>query len=88
MVIYGGPSRETAKIRSKLVFDKQYRVTRCGTHWKIAYNGFRAGDFPTGQAAALKAEHLAREACGCGYQAELVIEDDQGRVRERRRFAR
>jgi hypothetical protein len=88
MVIYGEPSRKAALIRSKLVFDKQYRVTRCAGHWTIAYNGFRAGDFPTGQAAAAKAENLAREACGCGYDAELVIEDDKGRVRERRRFAR
>lgn len=88
MVIYGGPSRQAARIRSKLVFDKQYRVTRCGRHWKIALNGFRAGDFPSDQAATKTAEHLAREACGCGYQAELIIEDDQGRVRERRRFAK
>lgn len=70
------------------MFDKQYRVTRCGRHWTITHKGFHAGDFPTGQAATEKAEHLAREACGCGYDAELVIEDDQGRVRERRRFAK
>ena len=70
------------------MFDKQYRVTQCDGHWMITHNGFRAGDFPTGQAAAAKAENLAREACGCGYDAELVIEDDQGRVCERRRFAK
>lgn len=70
------------------MFGKQYRVTRCGSHWVIALDGFRAGDFATGQAAQAKAEHLAREACGCGYEAELIIEDDQGQVRERRRFAR
>ena len=70
------------------MFDKQYRVTLCGRHWKIAHNGFPAGDFPSGQAAAVKAETLAREAFGCGYDAELVIEDAHGRVRERRRFAR
>ena len=70
------------------MFDKQYRVTQSGGHWKIAHNGFRCGDFPTGQAAAAKAEVLAREACGCGYEAELIIEDDQGRVCERRRFAK
>ncbi len=70
------------------MFDKQYRVTRTGPGWTIAYQGFRAGDFPTGQAAVAKAEHLAREARGCGYDAELVIEDDQGRVAERRRFCR
>jgi hypothetical protein len=69
------------------VFDKEYRVTRAGPRWAIAHNGCRAGGFESGQAAAVKAEHLAREARGCGYDAELVIEDDQGRVRERRRFA-
>jgi hypothetical protein len=70
------------------VFDKEYRVKRSGPHWIIAYNGFPAGDFPTGQAAVETAEHLAREARGCGYEAWLVIEDDRGQVRERRRFAR
>jgi phage replication-related protein YjqB (UPF0714/DUF867 family) len=71
------------------VFDKEYRVTRSRPHhWAIALNGYRAGDFPTGQAATARAEHLAKEARGCGYDAELVIEDDRGRVRERRRFAR
>lgn len=68
------------------MFDKEYRVTRTGPRWTIAHQGFRAGDFPTGQAAALKAERVAREAGACGYDAELVIEDAQGRVRERRRF--
>jgi hypothetical protein len=70
------------------VFDKEYRVKRAGPCWTIAHNGFRAGHFPTGQAATATAEHLAREARGCGYDAELVIEDDQGQVQERRRFAR
>ncbi len=78
-----------ALIGSELVFDKKYRVTRSSPdHWTIALNGYRAGDFPSGQAAAETAEHLAKEARGCGYDAELVIEDDQGRVCERRRFAR
>lgn len=70
------------------MFDKKYRVTRCGSHWAIALDGFRAGDFPTGQEAQAKAEHLAREARACGYDAELIIEDDQGHVRERRKFAK
>lgn len=68
------------------MFDKLYRVTRAGAHWAIAYNGFLAGDFPTGMAATAAAENLAREARGCGYDAELVIEDDQGQVSERRRY--
>jgi hypothetical protein len=88
MIIFGGPSHTAALIRSKLVFDKQYRVTQCDGHWKIAHNGFSAGDFPTDQAAAAKAERLAREACGCGYDAELIIENAQGQVCERRRFAK
>jgi hypothetical protein len=70
------------------VFDKEYRVRRDGQHWTIAHKGFNAGDFPNGKAAEARAEQLAREACGCGYNAELVIEDAQGQVRERRRFAR
>ncbi len=68
------------------MFDREYRVTRTGPRWTIAHKGFRAGDFATDQAAAAKAEHLAREARACGYDAELVIEDEQGQVRERRRF--
>lgn len=77
-----------ATFSSKLVFDKQYRVRRDGRNWTIAHNGFHAGDFPNGKAAEARAEKLAREAHGCGYNAELIIEDDHGRVRERRRYAR
>lgn len=68
--------------------DKEYRVRREGGHWTIAHKGFNAGDFPNGKAAAARAEKLAREARGCGYEAELIIEDAEGRVRERRRYAR
>lgn len=46
--------------------------------WSIDYKGHRAGCFGTRDQAVDQAVKLAREARGCGYDAEVLVTDEGG----------
>ncbi len=59
-----------------------YIVVPQDEHWSISYKGHRAGSFDSRDEAVEEAVKLAREARGCGYDAEVLVTDEGGAALE------
>jgi hypothetical protein len=58
----------------------RYAILRMETEWKIVCARRRIGHFPTYESALFVARELASNALECGHEAEILTQNDAGRL--------
>ena len=58
----------------------RYAILRMDTEWKIVCARRRIGHFPTYESALSAARELASAALECGHEAEILTQNDAGRL--------
>ena len=58
----------------------RYAILRMDTEWKIVCARRRIGHFPTYESALSAGRELACTALECGHEAEILIQNDAGRL--------
>ncbi|HYF22646.1 MAG TPA: DUF2188 domain-containing protein [Caulobacteraceae bacterium] len=64
------------------VAKRRYMVVPDEDCWTISYQGHKAGRFDSQDEALDEAVKLAREAEGLGYDSQVLVQSEEGRVRE------
>jgi len=64
------------------VAKRRYMVVPDEDCWTINYQGRKAGRFDSQDEALDEAVKLAREAEGLGYDSQVLVQTETGRVRE------
>lgn len=58
----------------------RYAILRMDTEWKIVCARRRIGHFPSFESALSAARELAAAALECGHEAEILTQNDAGRL--------